>query len=127
MDQILDEVYLGDIEDAEDFPGCKLTVHEGYRPNELPGKVHWVPIIQRVPYMHANKRMLDAAAEIIQYHHEQDKRILVHCKMGIERGPLTVAYWLDKFHHEDTINSAYNHVQAQRQQTQIRTHWLDQP
>ncbi len=49
---------------------------------------------------------------------------LVHCYSGVERGPLTVVYWLWSRGHFPSLQAAYDHVRKLRPIVQERTHWL---
>lgn len=69
---------------------------------------------------------LDKAAAVI---HEQLPKgpFLVHCGIGFERSPLTVAWYLVK-HHGDKfpdMTAAYAQLKARRPIVEDRQHWLE--
>lgn len=140
MDRILDNLYLGGVQDAHDLRDHEevfwgvVSVHE--RPANVPDiidryehvrRVSWLPIMEgeRGEEFRAKRRMLDAAAEVIHHYYERDQNCLVHCGSGIERGPLTMAWYLSKFQHCKNVTKAYDLIEEQRPQIQRRYHWLD--
>lgn len=125
-------VYVASEEGAEylvatDKADHAVTVHERY-----PGSAttHWIPIMvgdRDGDLFYASKRMLDAAAEVTRHYVELGDTVVVHCGSGVERGPLTVAWYMRKFQIADSINAAYDIIEGKRPQVMRRTHWLDTP
>ena len=53
-----------------------------------------------------------------------DTKVVVHCAMGMERSPLTVVWYLHKY-HDKTIDEAYKMVQDARPAAVDRRDWID--
>lgn len=128
MTQILPGVYQGDEDDAKVFLGAKVAVHEAV--GTVTAGSHWVPIVE--PYDHRNTKvqlvasrlMLDAATQIVRAHQKAGRRVLLHCAAGIERSPLTMAWFLRRYGYARNLNDAYAKIRALRPQIQECTHWL---
>lgn len=129
-DKVVPYLYVSGAAAARDWDGPTVSVHESHPESTW---AHWVPILEQEDWTHqrgrensrASKRMLDAAAEIVHHYRERDQTVLVHCGAGIERSPLTCAWYLRKYQLADSINEAYDLIESVRPQIQRRTHWLD--
>jgi len=128
MDEILPGLFLGDLKDANQTPEIlKLCMLEGcplfdpYRPNT----VH-VPILRRRSdgEMVADTGQLNLAADMIYSCSAVGKPLLVHCGAGVERSPLTMAWFLHRKLHK-TLDEAYAIVIARRPMVQRRDQWLE--
>lgn len=71
-----------------------------------------------------NIPMLDALADVIEIALSQYEKVLVHCWAGMERSPLVVAWYMVKYRGFDTIDEAYDHIQAARHCVARRIDWL---
>lgn len=126
FNQIINNLYVGDIEDSIKFDelypttGVILCVLED-RPLEEPNNAFHVAIKTESEHVHTEQ--LDKVYTFIDAMLKTDHHVLVHCGAGIERSPLTVAYFLTK-HYGLTIEKAYEIVKKGRPQTQDRRHWL---
>jgi protein-tyrosine phosphatase len=74
----------------------------------------------------ASVSRLNDAAEIIDNVRGQGERVLVHCGGGMERSPLTVAWYLVKHHREEfpDLDAAYDYIKRLRPIVQDRQSWL---
>jgi predicted protein tyrosine phosphatase len=149
-DEIVPNLFLGDLADAKIFPGERLCVLEG-KPS-YPGMTHWIPILQLLPPWHeplmteregfvgwedfehnqdvagrlmASRAKLNEAADLISSRLESGARLLVHCIAGIERSPLTVAWWLCKTRRYSDMREAYKFLQSIRPVVEDRRHWIE--
>jgi len=126
FNKIIEKLYVGDLEDSktfeEQFPvtGVILCVLEE-RPPQEPNNAFHVAIKTESEHVHTEQ--LDKVYTFIDAMLKTDHHVLVHCMAGIERSPLTVAYFLTK-HYGMTIEKAYEIVKKGRPQTQDRRHWL---
>jgi protein-tyrosine phosphatase len=126
--QILADLYLGDAQDARHFKGIVISVHEDL--GTVPEHGIHLPILK--PYdwrdptaiAEADPKALERAAAAIHAHRGAGRRVLVHCYAGIERSPLTVAYYLHRYGHAKTISEAYDIVRSKRPIVQDRQSWL---
>ena len=69
-------------------------------------------------------KTLDLIADLIHWAvTETDKKVVVHCAMGIERSVLSVVWYLHKY-HSMTINEAYDTVGNARPIAADRRCWI---
>jgi len=124
--QIINNLYIGDVEDSITFDqkypttGVVLCVLEERPPIEPDNAFH-VPI--KTDSGHVHTEQLDKVYTFIDAMLKTDHHVLVHCMAGIERSPLAVAYFLSR-HYGMTIEKAYELVKKGRPQTQDRRVWL---
>lgn len=123
--QIIDHLYIGDLQDAETFrknkpEGVILCVLEN-RPTQEPFKAYHIPIITESGHVHTDQ--LDHIAFFLETLLAKKCEVLVHCAAGIERSPLAVAYFL-AYSKGIPIEESYKIVKRGRPQTQERTIWL---
>jgi hypothetical protein len=126
------QLYVGDWADAQTFDGERLCVLEG-APN-YPGMTWHVPIL-RPPTgapaptgtAYVSKAQLQIAIFLIHMRIEDGKKLLVHCAAGVERSPLTCAWFLRHYYseHFPTLAIAYQHLKAIRPAVIDRTEWLE--
>jgi protein-tyrosine phosphatase len=126
--QILPGIFLGDEGDAMTFDGPWIAVHEQskiyIRPN-----THWIPIMvgdegKYPDGYRASREALDAATSMIRHYQKLGKPVIVTCQMGIERGPLVMAYFLVRYEYFKNMNDAYANIKMLRPQIMPRLHWM---
>lgn len=107
-DEIIRNLGLGGLKDAYDM------VPRGYRnicvleyTEILPPGTISIPILSTQTGK-ALTRQLNRAASVIDQLLKEGDRVLVHCAMGIERSPLTVAYYLVRTGFAENIQEAYH-------------------
>ena len=142
--EILPGIWLGDREDALNWsereePCGIVTVHEDLR-DKIP-KAHAIPImvghfvevkpaypgLKAKPQWfvdYASEAMLDAATSVMKHYQDHGIPVLVHCWAGVERSPLTMAWFLVRYGHVKTLNEAYETIRAKRPIVEDRQHWL---
>ena len=135
--KICNRVFLGDAQDAKNWGGRILCVLENRPPDEPPHAII-IPILRLVHnkvanqmqlqtrddgQIHADVRMLDIVADVINLSVARGEDILVHCGAGIERGPLAVAWYLHKY-KDMSIEDAYKMIKSMRKETADRSVWL---
>jgi protein-tyrosine phosphatase len=125
--EIIRHLWLGDGNDAQTWPNPdrSLCVLESG-----PVRVgqHCIPILaQENGIVVAKAANLDRAADFIRDRLLLEERFLVHCGAGIERSPLTVAWFLVKKGGGlwPNMNAAYAHIIARRPEVQDRQAWLE--
>lgn len=119
MSGILPNLFLGGMQDAlGPFEGWRLYVHE-QPPLYTGDNCLWIPILPGGPTNKASRTALDLCATVIDSILVRGAPILVHCAQGIERGPLTVAWFLHT-RRGMTIDQAYDWVIAHRPQVERR-------
>ena len=121
MSQILDNLYLGNLDDALNAPPdfVIVCVLEYQPPNEPKGAY-------RFPFLEgglANVKVLDEFADFVDKLLSEGRKVLVHCAMGIERSPLAVVWYLHK-KKGMSIPEAYAFVKSKRNVVADRTIWL---
>ena len=72
------------------------------------------------------RKTLNELADIINKALNTDPKtkVVVHCAMGMERSPLTVVWYLHKYHNK-TLDEAYEMTMAKRESTVDRRNWID--
>ena len=121
MSQILDNLYLGNLDDALNVPPdfVIVCVLEYQPPNEPKGAY-------RFPFLEgglANVKVLDEFADFVDKLLSEGRKVLVHCAMGVERSPLAVVWYLHK-KKGMSIPEAYAFVKTKRSVVADRTVWL---
>ena len=121
MSQILDNLYLGNLDDALNAPPdfVIVCVLEYQPPNEPKGAY-------RFPFLEgglANVKVLDEFADFVDKFLSEGRKVLVHCAMGVERSPLAVVWYLHK-KKGMSIPEAYAFVKSKRSVVADRTVWL---
>lgn len=71
----------------------------------------------------ANLKQLEMLGHIIGSCLDCEEPLMIHCKGGIERSPLTVAYFLVKFRHYK-MDDAYEFIKKARPVVEDRRTWL---
>lgn len=123
--KIMGNLHVGDIDDAHLFrkhkpDGVILCVLE-HRPPHEPMKAYHIPIMTYSGDVHTEQ--LDHIAFFLDSLLKTGIDVLVHCAAGIERSPLTVAYYIS-YSKGISIHEAYKIVKRGRPQTQDRSTWL---
>jgi protein-tyrosine phosphatase len=128
-------IYLGDWQDAQTFPGHTLCVIETASEDRYEGMTYYCPILaldpdHEIPYplipVRARIDQLERALAIISNYHQKDNfpPLLVHCYAGMERSPLTLAYWLVQTGNKEDYAEAYEFLKSIRPIVEDRTAWL---
>lgn len=137
-DMILPGLYLGDWKDGSGIRVGKARPHfkstlcviETHPEDRYPGMTYYVPILEHDEYSLAfipprvSLVQLDVACEIIDDHVLNKEPLLVHCWAGMERSPLTLAYWLVRSKHQPNLDEAYKFLQSKRSIVEDRRSWL---
>ena len=137
--EIIKNVWVGDIDDAEQWKGNKICVLETY-PHFYENRKNSVliPILQK---LHQNVKVedakdfigteevammenLDLISSVIQNHVMAGEKVLVHCMGGIERSLLAVTWYLHK-NAGVPVSDAFDFVKKKRPQAMNRIQWLN--
>jgi len=141
--QIIHDIWIGDLEDALVWDGNLLCVLET-RPERLPVDALHIPILAlrfEKTFMkdkdgndtnyqisgfvdRALPVQLDAVAHVIQNHIDAKERLMVHCGAGMERSPLALTWYLHT-RMGLTLEDAFALVKTKRPQAQNRLEWLN--
>jgi protein-tyrosine phosphatase len=132
IDQIDEHLYLGDWQDALTFRdwGCTLCVIETHKADRYDGMTYYVPILDHDEYdlaiipPRALISKLDEACDILDDHALNKMDIIVHCWAGMERSPLTLAYWLVRSKRQPNLDEAYKFLKSKRPIVEDRRSWL---
>lgn len=126
-------LYLGDWHhglQAKQNGVATLCVIETAGWDRYEGMTYYVPILEHdeeslaiVPPQ-ALISKLDEACEIIEDHLLNQEPLLVHCYAGVERSPLTLAYWLVKSRRQPSLDEAYKFLKSKRPIVEDRRSWL---
>jgi protein-tyrosine phosphatase len=123
--EIISNLYLGDIQDAQDFrenfPNAVIICVLENRPENEPFKAYHIPIITESGHVHTEQ--LDHISFFIEALLDKHEKVLIHCAAGLERSPLTIAYFL-KYSKGISLEEAYAMVKNERPQIFDRSIWL---
>lgn len=126
------KLYLSGAEAAKQFQGSRLYVHEDPNGYKGPWQQLHVPILTKKPNSNLDRSgaiasidALNYAAEIIDMYVNWNDSLLVHCHGGVERSPLTLAwYFVTKAKKFDTLQEAYDFLKSKRPVVSERLFWL---
>lgn len=97
---------------------CFMSDCQGFQITETVGddwSTVWVP----------QSRLVEVAERIERISRSGTRPTLVHCRQGIERSPLAVAFWMWWCHGGDRdFEAAYDFVLSRRPIAQRRSHWI---
>jgi len=127
--QIINDIWVGDLEDAKVWDGNILCVLESL-PEDEPKHALLIPILKS-PHEHledvdaeAIMPNLELIAHIIKNHVDSKTKLLVNCMGGMERSPLALTWYI----HERMgigLNDAFDFVKLKRPQAINRIQWLN--
>lgn len=135
MNSILKNLYVGDMSEVDRAKreGMSiLSVMWGEEDGSPEGvmNIQTTRFFEQSPYMNgqgyatlADCEKLNEAADWIHAQSEKGERVFVHCAFGMERSPLTVVWYLIRYHGY-SIDEAYRFVKVNRPMTQDRRQWL---
>ena len=128
MNEIVNRIFVGTLEDAVKtasiHPDCIILCVLEQRPAAEPACAIHVPLLEISPKGPViNAVRLEIACAVIDNAYTNGFNILVHCQMGVERSPLTVAYWLAT-RFRMSLDEAYLLIQHHRPIVEDRRSWL---
>lgn len=110
-----------------DFEGCEDAVKKGYFVINVAGELTSSADIQSDidPGSGKVEKTLNKLCKIMRDKIKADNetKIVVHCAMGMERSPLTVVWYLHKY-HKITISDAYKMARKARPIVLDRRDWI---
>jgi protein-tyrosine phosphatase len=136
MDEIIPHLWLGDMNDGKNAPESFHVLSVMW--NGEPGQDHRCHKIPTTDYqmfqeyngqvvqaegVQTNTEKMDEAADMIDKILANHQDILVHCAYGVERSPLTIVWYLMRYHSMN-LKEAYDLVMSKRVQAQYRGAWL---
>ena len=111
-----------------DFEGCSEAVVRNYFTINVAGELDSSAQIQADIDPGSGKVQKELDILIVLMHKaltdNDDTKVVVHCAMGMERSPLTVVWYLHKY-HDKTIDEAYKMVQDARPVAVDRRDWIN--
>lgn len=120
-------IYVSSYEGAPKFDGRVVFVHHDI---QWYSKGLHVPLLSKRPYSDTdrtgakvNEENLKLIHSIITDAYIAHEQILVHCRGGVERSPLTVATWLQS-RRGFTLDEAYTLIMLRRPIVEDRRYWL---
>jgi protein-tyrosine phosphatase len=126
--EILPELWVGDATSAPIAVARGFAVLNVLETGAIPGESH-IPILTPLTYRSpadgvlAYRVRLDAAVKWIE--ENRSRPILVHCGAGIERSPLTVAWFMCRKQVVANLDEAYAWLIKRRPVVQDRRIWLE--
>lgn len=126
---IIDNLFLSSMTAASTFDGIRLCVHENIP--TYTGTYYHYPILIKKPNNDIDRsgalaplELLNNAVDIIEMYIDNDLPILVHCVGGVERSPLTVAWYLIRSGKCKNFEEAYTFLKSKRPVVSERVFWL---
>jgi hypothetical protein len=128
MQMIISGLWLGDWVAAAVFAGVRICVHE-----DVPlyaGEYRHRPYLVDFPKSKydrsakASTEKLDAIAAEMGLLIASNTPFIVHCRGGVERSPLAVAWYLRTVGLYSSLDGAYSHIEALRPVVARRYSWL---
>lgn len=120
VDQILDRIWIGDQQDAENEELVKtftaiinLNMRESEKELEL---------VKKYNILYANFGRLNLAAGYLFGAYNNGKKILVHCEAGMDKSPFVVARCISVM-CKITLAEAYKFVKERHKQTIEHYEW----
>ena len=111
-----------------DFEGCEESVLRNYFTINVAGELESSAQIQADidPGSNSVKQNLTKLAALMNkiLTEDDDTKVVVHCAMGMERSPLTVVWYLHRY-HDKTIDEAYEMAMDARPVVCDRREWID--
>jgi hypothetical protein len=126
--EILPGLWVGDCESALIAISRDFAVLNVLEAGAIPGESH-IPILSPLSYRSpadgvlAYRVRLDNAVKWIQ--ENKSRQMLVHCGAGIERSPLTVAWYMCRRRVVADLDQAYTCLIKRRPAVQDRRMWLE--
>jgi protein-tyrosine phosphatase len=114
--EIIEGLFVGDLQDAQKFDGTIISVLPDVPDSEPPQSIH-------MPFLADGLNSLERTAALIDDELATHHRVLVHCEEGCERAPLVVAWFL-KTRRGMTLDQAYALLKRARPIVEDRRRWL---
>jgi protein-tyrosine phosphatase len=114
--EIIENLFVGDLQDAQHFDGMIINVLPDLLQGEPAHAIH-------MPFLAKGLESLEQTAELIDAGLARGMRVLVHCEEGCERAPLVIAWFL-KTRRAMTLDEAYALLQSRRPMVEDRRRWL---
>lgn len=129
ISQITNNLFLSGMVAAGKFDGHRLCVHEKIPTYE--GQYYHIPILEKCPNNSIDRTGalvsmdgLNRATDLIEQYMNKNERLLVHCVGGVERSPLTLAWYFVQSKKFETLNEAYVFLRSKRPVVSDRQFWL---
>lgn len=129
LSEILPTLFLGDMDAASRFDGHRMCVHE--MGPTYTGQCHRMPILTTRPRSTTDRSgalvsvdLINKAADVIEDYVNRGEKLMVHCQGGIERSPLTIAWWLVRSKQFENFEQAYAFLKTKRPVVSQRLFWL---
>ena len=114
--EIIANLFVGDLQDAQRFDGMIISVLPDLIEGEPAQAIH-------MPFLAHGLDTLERTAALIDDGLARGLRVLVHCEEGCERAPLVIAWFL-KTRRAMTLDEAYALLKSRRPIVEDRRRWL---
>jgi protein-tyrosine phosphatase len=114
--EIISNLFVGDLQDAQRFDGVIINVLPDLIEGEPAQAIH-------MPFLADGVETLERTAALIDESLARGSRVLVHCEEGCERAPLVIAWFL-KTRRAMTLDEAYALLKSRRPIVEDRRRWL---
>lgn len=127
VNHIYGGVFVSSYEGAPGFVGEVIFVHHDI---QWYSKGYHIPLLSKRPNSDTDRTGAKINGYNLAFIHERITNsflnrtdILIHCKGGVERSPLTVVTWLQKY-RGFTLDKAYELLMKKRPVVEDRRYWL---
>jgi len=121
VDQILDRIWIGDQQDAENEEIVKtFTVIINLNTRESKKELE---LVKKYNVLYANFGRLFVATGYLSGAYDAGKKILIHCEAGIDKSPFVVAVFLS-MELNISFAEAYGFVKERHKQTIEHYEWI---
>jgi protein-tyrosine phosphatase len=114
--EIIPNLFVGDLQDAQRFDGMIINVLPDLIEGEPAHAIH-------MPFLARGLETLEGTAVLIDDGLARGERVLVHCEEGCERAPLVIAWFL-KTRRGMSLDEAYVLLKNRRPIVEDRRRWL---
>ena len=114
--EIIENLFVGDLQDAQRFDGMIINVLPDLLEGEPDHAIH-------MPFLAKGLETLERTADLIDHGLARGMKVLVHCEEGCERAPLVIAWFL-KTRRAMTLDEAYALLKSRRPIVEDRRRWL---
>jgi hypothetical protein len=128
MNEILPRLYVGGATDAQLVDGVYSLLNVMWDGEEFcfpkyATHMKTLGFNRKTEITETDIPVMEAAADWIHERVSSGQHVLVHCAFGMERSPLTVLWYLMRY-HKMSLDEAYSLLKKKREEVLDRREWL---
>lgn len=130
MNEVIPRLFVGDQVDAQQMDGKMPILNTMWDGEEMffpKHATHMKTLFfnRQTEITETNIPVMEAAADWIHERLSNGQHVLVHCAFGMERSPLTVLWYLMRY-HKMSLDEAYSLLKKKREEVLDSREWLPQ-